>query len=206
MKDLPQLIYYILLVVLLLSAFIRYRYYRSLAVWTSIGVWSVIILFISGVYVYRDVAINLKNHILANLVPGYIVTEPNKMTVAAAKDGHFYVYVTMGNKNVKEVTTKFMIDTGASSVVIPLELAKDIGIDIDALQFVYATSTANGQTMAARSMVKKIQVGEFMMRDFPVLIIHSELQIPLLGLDFLQTLKSYKFEDDRMVMELPTHR
>ncbi len=61
-----------------------------------------------------------------------------------AQDGHFYATAAVNGQPVR-----FMVDTGASDLVLTEADARAAGIDTDRLNYVLPTFTANGQTMSA---------------------------------------------------------
>ena len=54
---------------------------------------------------------------------------------------------------------KFLVDTGASTLVFPQSLASSLGYAADDLQSV-RVQTANGKTMGLTAMLQSVRVGE----------------------------------------------
>ena len=81
------------------------------------------------------------------------------------KRNRFGHYVTTGTVNGRSV--EFMLDTGASDVAIPAELAQELGLERGApVQY----QTANGVVTAYRTMIDSVFIGSMIIRDVAVSI------------------------------------
>lgn len=94
-------------------------------------------------------------------------------------------YVATGSINGKPVT--FLLDTGASDVSIPSDLADELGLERGVSQ-VY--NTANGQITANLTRLDRISIGEIELYNVPASI-NPEKQDDeiLLGMSFLKDLE-----------------
>ncbi len=76
----------------------------------------------------------------------------NEVTLKQNKHGH---YITLGEINSKTVI--FLLDTGATDVSIPKQVADKLNlISMDS----YQVSTANGYTTVYRSIIKELNIGD----------------------------------------------
>jgi len=81
------------------------------------------------------------------------------------KRNRFGHYVTAGAVNNQAV--EFLLDTGASDVAIPLELAERLGLARGApVQY----QTANGVVTAYRTVLDRVSIGPLVIRDVPASI------------------------------------
>ncbi len=92
--------------------------------------------------------------------------------------GHYFM---AGEINGTKST--FLVDTGASSISLPLSLAKQAKI-ICSEKFV-TVNTANGETHVCIANVSKLSLSPFEFKNIEVLI-HPNLEMPLLGMSVLQ--------------------
>ncbi len=76
--------------------------------------------------------------------------------------GHF---VADGRINGKTVT--FLLDTGATDVAIPAELAEELGLSRGAPVNLL---TANGQTTGFRTRLESLAIGEIVLRDVRAIV------------------------------------
>ncbi len=104
--------------------------------------------------------------------------------------GHYFVD---GSINGKPLT--FVIDTGASSVVLPRSVAMMAGVycrDRVLMQ------TVGGTASGCAGMVARLKFGSFLVRDVPVMIA-PDLAQPLLGMNVLQ---QFRIEQENGEMRL----
>lgn len=85
-----------------------------------------------------------------------------EVRLASSRQGH---YVADGHINGAPVT--FLLDTGATQVAVPIELAERLGLQPGAPILI---STANGQAMAHRTRLDSLQLGDIVLRDVDALI------------------------------------
>lgn len=101
------------------------------------------------------------------------------VTLSADPSGHF---IAPGSVNGSSVM--FLLDTGASSVVLPAAEAKRMGIDYKAGQMMGA-STANGIIPAWRVTFNSVRVGNISMNQVEGLVVETSMPAVLLGMSFL---------------------
>jgi aspartyl protease family protein len=78
-----------------------------------------------------------------------------------------------------------MVDTGASGVAIPADLARQLGYHYGRD---LVSNTANGRATGYAVRVKRLEFGPFFAEDIEVAAL-SALDRPLLGMSLLQTLE-----------------
>ena len=102
------------------------------------------------------------------------------VTLATDASGHF---MASGRVNGSEV--RFMVDTGATMVTLPLADARRLGIDLS--QAPIATSmTANGPVRVYRVRLDSVQVGDLVINNVDGIVTSGNgLDIALLGMSFL---------------------
>jgi len=119
------------------------------------------------------------------------------MELVSGRDGHFRVDARVEGRHIE-----FMIDTGASVVVLRETDAAQIGLHPMPRDYTALVSTANGRTKAAPAKLERIEIGDITVFDVPALIMPDEaLSQNLLGVSFLSRLRRYEFADGRMVLE-----
>jgi aspartyl protease family protein len=102
------------------------------------------------------------------------------VTLATDSRGH---YVTSGRVNGSEV--RFMVDTGATLVTLPLADARRLGIDLSQAQ-IGTSMTANGPVRVYRVRLDSVQVGDVVINNVDALVPSGDgLDIALLGMSFL---------------------
>ncbi|WP_420962860.1 TIGR02281 family clan AA aspartic protease [Brucella sp. IR073] len=167
----------------------------------SIAIWMVILLALVAGYQYRYELQDVANRITAGLVPGSPISGRNSggnltVTLAKSLNGHFEV-----NGRVNGARVSFLVDTGASMVVLSKDDARRAGIDTADLTYSVPIMTANGGTRAAMATIDTLQIGDITRRDVRALVTEDAGPIgSLLGMNFLDTLHSFSVEGDQLIL------
>jgi aspartyl protease family protein len=119
----------------------------------------------------------------------------NELALSESADGHFYV---MGEANGTRI--RFLIDTGASDIVLSPSDAARLGIDVTALDFSRAYQTANGLGQGASYRLDNLAIGPIALMDVPVSINRSEMSSSLLGMSFLKQMASFEIRDRHLYL------
>ena len=121
----------------------------------------------------------------------------HKMELTSGRDGHFRVDARVDGRHIG-----FMIDTGASLVILRETDASNVGLHPMPRDYTAIVSTANGRIKAAPAKLERIEVGDITVFDVPALILPDEaLSTNLLGVAFLSRLRRYEYADGRMLLE-----
>ena len=115
--------------------------------------------------------------------------------IPAGPHGHFMVDAVVNGKPVE-----FMVDTGASHVVLTLEDARRLGLSASNLDFTHKFESANGAVRAAPVELREFRVGQFQLYDLEAFVNGGPLPISLLGVSFLERLRSYEVAQGRLVL------
>jgi aspartyl protease family protein len=164
---------------------------------SAAAIWGAFLIALTGVYAYRFEASDIGGRIAGELFPSEPqVGRGGEVIVNRRLSGEFAI---AGRVNGARVT--FLFDTGASAVVLTAEEARRAGVDTSRLVFDVPVATANGAAMAAEVRLDQIAVGPIVMRNVSALVAHrGALDESLLGMSFLERLKSYTVEGDRLVL------
>ncbi|KJH74204.1 MULTISPECIES: TIGR02281 family clan AA aspartic protease [Pseudomonas] len=105
-----------------------------------------------------------------------------EVKLASNRQGHF---VASGQINGQPVD--FMLDTGATDVSVPAEMAKQLKLEEG---FGVTLSTANGLSKGYRTRIDRLQVGDIVLRDVRALVAPGlEGNQVLLGMSALNKLE-----------------
>jgi aspartyl protease family protein len=133
--------------------------------------------------------------------PAYEPREPvssgRSLILDADRQGHFKVDARIEGRHLD-----FMVDTGASLVIIRESDAAEIGIRPMRGDYTATVSTANGKIKAAPAKLERIEVGGITVYDVQALVLPDDaLWQNLLGMTFLSRLKRYEYASGRLVLE-----
>lgn len=197
-SDWQSFIYLVVLLVFLASGLVARQNLDWKKIFKYFGIWAVIGFFIIVLYSYRFEFSDFKNRILGEVNPSLARSNKDgQIVINISRDNHFYVNTLINDKKVR-----FMIDTGASDIVINLRDAKRVGIDVDNLLFNKRYQTANGISYGANTRLEKFQFGDIIFNDVPASVNSAEMGTSLLGMRFLRQFKKYEFYQDKLILTI----
>lgn len=115
--------------------------------------------------------------------------------VPRSPDGHYYLTLEIDGTSVE-----FVIDTGASDVVLSREDASRIGIDVENLFYGGIAHTANGEVRTARVRLKNVQLGEISDSSIGASVNGGEMDKSLLGMTYLQRYSKIEIGGGKMIL------
>ncbi|HEY4077170.1 MAG TPA: TIGR02281 family clan AA aspartic protease [Rhizomicrobium sp.] len=164
---------------------------RNILMWT--GIMGILVLGFSYQYTLQEAF----THLRSSLVPGYpIQTAEREMVISENASGSYMVYGKVNN-----VRVRFLIDTGASDIVLTPSDARRVGIDFDLLDFSHPYETANGTGKGAHTNVRELLVGNAQFQNVAVSINQAEMSASLLGMTFLKRFKSFSFSQGKLTLK-----
>lgn len=143
------------------------------------------------------VSYGLWEDIRGTVIPRQSVhAEQGRIEVPMARDGHFHM--TLG---VNGVPVEFVVDTGASEIVLTQEDAERAGIAIDGLPFLGTANTANGTVRTAQVRLDEVDLGGITDRNVRALVNGGEMNGSLLGMTYLNRFSEVSFGNGTMVLQ-----
>jgi aspartyl protease family protein len=182
------------LIVLLGSMLLHFRgnfgnAIKYIALW--IGIASA--LFIG--YSLKDILIEFGADLKAELIPHSGKKIGNKIEFRARKDGHFVVEARVDGSEIK-----FLIDTGATDVVLKPNDALRLGFDLKHLPFDKIYQTANGVVRAASVRLGLVKIGPIEITNVRASVNSVNMSNSLLGMSFLSRIGGYEVLGDRLIL------
>jgi aspartyl protease family protein len=194
--EFASLAYKIVLLVFVGSAVVvmfRQRFTQALA---AALLWVALALVLLVGYSYRFELRGVADRVLAELIPGHVITHGRSVELARASSGDFDVTAQVNGARVAMI-----LDTGASSVVLTREDAKAAGLPLEVLAYTASIDTANGRTHAAPVTLDRIAIGGLVERSVDALVAQpGQLKTSLLGMSFLNRLQSWEVRGDRLLL------
>lgn len=173
---------------ILVAVFSHYRGRMGQAVQHA-AIWGLIFI---GVIL----AVGFKDQLTGQLYPDRAVPAgEGALAFRRAPDGHFYV-----SAEVNGTPMRFMVDTGATDMVLSRAAAQAAGIDLDGLQFILPTYTANGRVMSAPVRLDTVALGGQVDHDVPASVGGEGLGQSLLGMRYLERWRSVRIEGDTLYL------
>lgn len=163
---------------------------RNIAIW--IGAAALLVL----AFTYQDELKAMGARIAAELLPNQpAVTADGVVELTQGAGGQFYA---VGRANGARV--RFLIDTGASDIVLSPQDARRMGIDIAALRYTRLYQTANGMGRGAPFQLDRLSIGPFEFRGVAVSINQAEMHASLLGMSFLDRLSGFEIHGRKLIL------
>lgn len=165
----------------------------------ALAMWAIFLASLTAVWVKRDAALEGLRSVAedAGLSPPVAaVTSGGEVVVTRRRDGTFVLPASVNGQS-----HTFLFDTGASSVVLTIETARQLGVKVDDLQFRIPVYTANGRTFAAPTTIATLAIGPITLSRVAALVAGPGLlHQNLLGQTALDRLESYEVRGNRLVL------
>lgn len=121
--------------------------------------------------------------------------EEGKIVVPQNPDGHFYLRATVNTEPVL-----FVLDTGATDMVLTRLDAERVGLDPDTLIYTGRANTANGEVKTATVRLDTMQLGPVTDRDVPAVVNGGTMEQSLLGMRYLQRWGKLEISDGELTL------
>jgi aspartyl protease family protein len=155
------------------------------------AVWGLIFVSIlAGAHIVNDV------HSEPFLSKQASFSENGRIEVPRSYDGHYHLTL-----KVNDVDVSFVVDTGASEIVLTKEDAERIGLNLSDLRYIGRAQTANGQVRIARAILDEVSVGGAQDRNVPATVNEGDLFQSLLGLRYLDKWDRLEISNGRLILE-----
>lgn len=142
-------------------------------------------------------AYGLWTDISSTVMPRQMVFEgEGRVELPRAQDGHYYVTLQINGAPVR-----FVVDTGATSMVLTREAAQRAGIDGGQLRYLTEAMTANGTVQTARVMLDSVALGPFEDSRVPAYVNAGEMENSLLGMSYLDRFSRLEITGGTLVLQ-----
>ncbi len=119
----------------------------------------------------------------------------DELIVRAGPNGQFMVDAV-----VDGIKIRFLVDTGATRVVLTAEDAERLGYRLDGLDYSQRYRTANGEILGAPVVLPELRIGDLEIEDVHSSVIRAPLSTSLLGMTFLNRLESFEVRDEGLIL------
>ncbi len=153
------------------------------------AIWVLIFLGVTIAYGFKD-------QLTTQLYPDSARSVDDRtIALRRADDGHFYARVRVNGAEIR-----FMVDTGATNLVLSQQDARRIGLAMDSLNYILPSSTANGTVYGAGVVLDRVELGGFVDTDVAAVVNGGRMNISLLGMTYLDRFRSFSVEGDTLLL------
>jgi aspartyl protease family protein len=153
----------------------------------DLALWGLIFLMVVIAYGFRDT-------LRSQLFPASMVAlEDGTIELRRGADGHFHASLEINGQPLR-----FLVDTGASGIVLARDDAAAVGIDPDRLNYVGRATTANGTVATAPVRLGLVRLGEMTDTNVRAHVSGGGLDVSLLGMSYLDRFARIEIEGDTM--------
>ncbi|WP_298491614.1 TIGR02281 family clan AA aspartic protease [uncultured Maritimibacter sp.] len=155
---------------------------QQLAIWALIFVGAV-----AGYGLWGDIS--------RDVMPRQSVAGSGVIEVPRGVDGHYYLTLELNGEPVV-----FVVDTGASEIVLSERDARSVGLDPEDLDYIGSAMTANGMVRTAPARVERMVLGDIVEENVKVYVNEGEMDGSLLGMSYLQRFERIEITQDGLVL------
>lgn len=148
------------------------------------------------IFVGAIAAVGLWSDIRNDVLPRQSVVSPGVIDVPRHFDGHFYLVLHLNG-----VPVNFVVDTGASSVVLSQQDARRVGLDPADLIYSGSANTANGVVKTAPARIEDVRLGNAEQGPLSVSVNGGQMDGSLLGMTYLRRFESIEIKGDHLLLK-----
>jgi aspartyl protease family protein len=187
--DTGRLVYLILLGLMVIGWFItqgRTSWNRTLQ---QAAAWALIFGgFIAAYGLWNDIAHTVRPQ-------QTVFTEENRIVVPRSSNGHYFIHTEVNGAPVR-----FVLDTGATSIVLTQADAEAVGLDPGNLKYYSRAMTANGEVRTAPVRLDEVRLGPVSDTDVPAVVNEGEMSSSLMGMTYLQRWGKIEIAGDTLTL------
>ena len=108
------------------------------------------------------------------------ISEGGSIIIPKEVDGHYYLTLTINDRDIN-----FLVDTGASDIVLTRQDAARVGFDPDQLNYWGTANTANGTVRLATVRLGTVRLGDLVDKNVRASVNDAVMKKSLLGMRYL---------------------
>jgi len=189
-NDFARLIYLSVLVVAILGSVLISRRGAYGKMFRQAGVWLLIFMgLVAIVASWQDIR-------QSGQTMSFQQSEDGAIIIPKEIDGHFHLTVTINDRPIE-----FLVDTGASDIVLTRKDAARVGFDPNRLDYWGMANTANGTVRLATIRLETVRLGEFIDKNIRASVNKAPMEKSLLGMRYLSKFRAIEISNDQMILK-----
>ncbi len=146
------------------------------------------------IFVGTIAAVGLWSDVSRDIVGGQAVVG-EEIVVPRSRDGHYYMTL-----EINGVPVDFVVDTGASEMVLTQLDARRVGLNPSDLNYLGIASTANGDVRTASVRLDQVRLGPHVDENVRAVVNEGEMFGSLLGMTYLNLYGSLQITDGELIL------
>jgi aspartyl protease family protein len=124
-----------------------------------------------------------------------VAAQSGQIELPRAPDGHYYLTAEVNGEPVR-----FVVDTGATQIVLSKDDARRAGLDVEDLVYLGRAYTANGEVRTAAVRLDRITIGPIEDSNVRAVVNDGAMQGSLLGMEYLQRFSSVEIGGGKLIL------
>ncbi len=125
-----------------------------------------------------------------------LVLGDGRIEVPRSFDGHYHLTL-----QINGVPVDFLVDTGATEMVLTRDDARRVGLNVDDLRFSGRATTANGTVTTAAVRLDEVRLGDIIDRGLRASVNGGAMEGSLLGMGYLERFSRIEIGGGRLILE-----
>ena len=189
-NDFSRLIYLSVLVVAILGSVLISRRGAYGKMFRQAGVWLLIFMILVAIVAsWQDIR-------QSGQTTSFQQSQDGAIIIPKEIDGHFHLTVTINDRPIE-----FLVDTGASDIVLTRNDAARVGFDPNRLDYWGMANTANGTVRLATIRLETVRLGEFIDKNIRASVNKAPMEKSLLGMRYLSKFRAIEISNDQMILK-----
>ena len=189
-NDFARLIYLSVLVVAILGSVLISRRGAYGKMFRQAGVWLLIFVgLVAIVASWQDIR-------QSGQTTSFQQSQDGAIIIPKEIDGHFHLTLTINDRPID-----FLVDTGASDIVLTRKDAARVGFDPNRLDYWGMANTANGTVRLATIRLETVRLGEFIDKNIRASVNKAPMEKSLLGMRYLSKFSAIEISNDQMILK-----
>ena len=189
-NDFASLIYLSVLAAVILGSVLTSRRGELGRVFRQAGVWLLIFVgVVALVTSWQDIR-------QSGQAMSFQKSENGSIIIPKEVDGHYHLTLTINDRDID-----FLVDTGASDVVLTRQDAARVGFDPDRLDYWGTANTANGTVRLATVRLGTVRLGDILDENIRASVNHAPMEKSLLGMRYLSKFNVIEITKNQMILK-----
>ena len=124
-----------------------------------------------------------------------VFADKNRIVVPRSPNGHYYIDTTVNGAAVR-----FVLDTGASALVLTQDDARRAGLEPSKLDYFSRAMTANGEVRTAPVRLESLTLGSVTDTNIAAVVNGGEMSESLMGMEYLQRWGRIEIANDTLTL------